>query len=78
MATMKITQNFQMKLPIQAQPVVKKVSLATILSGGIVLSQDCEMECFRKCLPIALNCAVREGNCGFSECITNCQKIKCP
>jgi hypothetical protein len=67
-----------MKLPIQAQPVTRKVSTATIPKGGMAPSEDCEMQCFGKCLPIALNCGVREGDCGFSECLTNCKKIKCP
>lgn len=67
-----------MKLPTQAQPVVRKVSIAKIIGGGMVPSQDCETVCFHKCLPIAFNCAVREGDCGFSECLTNCKRIKCP
>lgn len=80
-----------MKLPIQVQPVVRKVSTATIIGGGIVpnewidgvpigliVSEPCETVCFRKCVPIALNCASREGDCGFSECLTNCKRIKCP
>lgn len=79
-----------MKLPIQVQPVTRKVSTATIIGGGIVPSewidgvpiglivqQPCEKECPRKCLPIALNCMAGEGDCGFSECLAKCKSIKC-
>jgi hypothetical protein len=38
-----------MKLPIQSQPIARKVSRAMILGEGIVSSQDCETECFRYC-----------------------------
>lgn len=63
-----------MKLPIQAQPVVRKVSTTKIIGGGIFSSQDCETECYKKTQP----CMVREGDCGFSECLKNCKKIKYP
>lgn len=80
-----------MKLPTQARPVARKVSTAKTPSGsivpnewidgvpiGLIVPEPCEKECFRKCSPIALNCMAREGDCGFSECLTNCKSIKCP
>jgi hypothetical protein len=38
-----------MKLPVQAQPIVRKVSTAMILGGGVIPSQDCETDCRDKC-----------------------------
>jgi hypothetical protein len=85
-----------MKLPIQARPVVRKVSTAKIIGGGMVPqewtddgipigaidTELCKMTkkaCFRKCYSTAFNCVVDDGgDCGFSECLTNCQRIKCP
>jgi hypothetical protein len=84
-----------MKLPIQAQPVTRKVSTAKIIVGGMVPQESpddvpiglidpkvCKMakkKCFRKCHSGAFNCVVNDGgDCGFSDCSKNCQRIKCP
>ncbi len=67
-----------MKLPIQAQPIVRKVRTALTIGGGMVLSQNGETECFRYCLKKIPMCDAREGDCGFSECLKNCKKIKYP
>jgi hypothetical protein len=67
-----------MKLPVQAQPVTRKVGSVTALNRSMFPSQDCEEVCFRKCEHLILGCAAREGDCGASECLSNCKKIKCP
>ena len=69
-----------MKLPTQAQPVVRKISTVTIIGGGVVLSQDCEVECRDKCLKTLgpLGCTFEACEEAIANCMTNCKRIKCP
>jgi hypothetical protein len=69
-----------MKLPVQAQPIVRKVSIAMILGGGITPSQDCETDCRDKCTKILgpLGCMPEVCEKAMQNCMTKCKSIKCP